>query len=606
MGKIIGIDLGTTNTVVAIYDDTAPRIVEPSSNSRTTPSIVGFTEDGDIVVGEKARDQQVTNPHNTVYSIKRFMGRRHGEVASEEKLVPYEIVGKPDEFVQVRVGRKKYTPQHISAFLLREIREMAEREMGQPVDRAIVTVPAYFNDAQRQATKDAAEIAGLTVERIINEPTAAALAYGMENRGERCVVVFDFGGGTFDLSAMRIGGGNFKVLAVHGNSHLGGDDFDQRIIDVVAEEFLRNERIDIRKDPMALQRLKQASQQAKAELSQCNETKILLPYVAIDPSGPKHLDYTITRERLEAICADLLEELRVACRKLMRDAELSSVDVDDVVLVGGSTRMPAVQAMAREVFKTESLERSINPDEVVALGAATLGGVLQGDLHNVNLMDVTSHSLGVEAANGIMQVLVPKDTPIPATIKKIFTTPADNQTAVPINVLEGESREAGDNRPIGVFRLTGIRRAPRGLPRIEVSFDIDANGILKVSATDLDTGRSQKIVVTGGFGLPEKELEKLKRETEREMEQEAAAQAAKSAGEGQGETRELRSHSEEVYRNMHQWLEYNAKLLPAKQIDQLESTLKKLRKRIDKNDLAGMRTYLKKLDDMKHIYRQAS
>ncbi|MHC4993159.1 MAG: Hsp70 family protein, partial [Planctomycetota bacterium] len=390
MGNVLGIDLGTTNSVVAVYDpaDGESRLIVRAADMRTTPSIVSFGEDGRVYVGEQARREQVTNPTHTIYSIKRFMGRRHSEVQSEEKLVPYEVVGKPQEFVRVKVGKKFYTPQQISAFILHDLKRMAEEQLGETCDRAVITVPAYFNDAQRQATQDAGEIAGFTVERIINEPTAAALAYGIEKRGSGCSVVFDFGGGTFDLSIMRIVDDGFKVLAVHGNTHLGGDDFDQRIIDVVADDFVRRELIDIRQDPRALQRLKQAAQRAKAELSTVQQTDIMIPYIAMDNHGPKHLQYTLTRESFQAVCSDLFNDLRGACQQVMREAELEPKDISDVVMVGGSMRIPMVQEIATEVFETEKLDKSINPDEVVALGAAVLGGVIQGDLHNVHLMDV--------------------------------------------------------------------------------------------------------------------------------------------------------------------------------------------------------------------------
>jgi len=595
MSKILGIDLGTTNSVVAVYDRTKPRIVAPSPNQHLTPSVVSFLENGDRLVGEAARAMQVTNPQHTIYSIKRFMGRRHREVSSEEKLVPYEVVGSADEFVQVRAHRNRYTPQAISAIILRHLRQMAETQLGHAVDRAIITVPAHFNDSQRQATRDAGEIAGLTVERIINEPTAAALAYGMERRGDRRIVVFDFGGGTFDLSALELRAGEFKVLAAHGNTHLGGDDFDQRIIDIVAEDHLRRTRTDVRHDPVALQRLKHEAQKAKVMLSTASDTRIMLPYLSVGPHGAEHLEYSLTRDTMEAVCADLFNDIRRCCRELLDCARIRPSDVAEVVMVGGATRIPAVQRIAREVFQTESLQKSINPDEVVALGAATLAGVLQGDLHNVHLMDVTSHSLGIEVANQRTEILLPRDTPIPTSVKRRFTTPSDNQTSVPINILEGESEKVVDNRPLGLFRLTGIRRAPRGVPRIEVEFKVDTNGILSVSATDIDTGRSQAIVVTGGFGMADDEKEQLKREGE----------AAQKQEEKKAKAVYLQSHAERVCHDMSKWIEYNAKLMPPRSVMKIYAVLQKLRHAIARKDERGMRSSLKKLDTLSHVFRKA-
>ncbi|MEE9211507.1 MAG: molecular chaperone DnaK [Phycisphaeraceae bacterium] len=595
MAKILGIDLGTTNSVVAVYDGGEPKILSPSPNRRTTPSIVAFCDDGSRLIGDPARNQQVTNPESTVYSIKRFVGRRQNEVSSEEKLVPYTVVGKPSEYVRVSIGHKKYTPQEISAMILRELKEIAEEQLGETCDRAIITVPAYFNDAQRQATQDAAEIAGFKVERTINEPTAAALAYGVERRGDRNIVIFDFGGGTFDLSAMRIGSGTFEVLAVHGNTHLGGDDFDQRIIDIVAEDFLRKHCIDVRKDPMALQRLKQEAQKAKAELSDRIETDIMVPFICMDASGPKHLEYSLNRARFEAICDDLFDELRRACRTLLTEAGLQTAQIADVVMVGGSTRIPKVQQITREVFQTAELDKSINPDEAVALGAAILGGVIQGDLHNVHLMDVTSHGFGVEEAGGKMLTLMPKNTPIPTTVKKVFSTPKNYQSSVPIIVLEGEAEQATDNRPLGVFRLTGIRRAPRGVPRIEVEFKIDPNGILNVSATDQQTGRSQKITVTGACGLDEAEMKRMKQENKQKAEQ----------AEQRTITGERRIHAEGVLTDMNSWLQYHKQFIPPKSVDRLEAVLGKLELKIKKGDTRGIRAAMKKLDELSAPYRQA-
>jgi molecular chaperone DnaK len=595
MSKVIGIDLGTTNSVAAVYDDGGARIIPNAMGRHTTPSIVAIDERGMILVGPAARNQQVTNPENTIYSVKRFMGRRHHEVASEEKIVPYAVVGNPHDYVQIKVGGKRFSPQEISGLILHEIKCNAEAFIGEPVERAVITVPAYFNDAQRQATIDAGTIAGLHVERIINEPTAAALAYGVERKGNRRLVVFDFGGGTFDLSALEVGSGNFRVLAVHGDTHLGGDDFDQRIIDIVAEDFRRKFRIDLRENPMALQRLKEAAEVAKCELSDRDETRISLPYVCVDGGGPKHLDYTLTRDTFEGICKDLFNGMKRACETLLAEAKLIPSQVSDVVMVGGSTRIPMVQKIAREIFKTDALDKSINPDEVVALGAATLGGVLQGDLHNIHLMDVLSHSLGVESAGGRMKTLVRKNTPIPTVIKEVFTTPSDNQTSVPINVLEGEAEAALENRPLGIFQLTGIRRALRGVPRIEVEFSIDTDGVLTVHATDLATGRSQNVVITGGCGLDDDELERVKHTTRMQEEQNEQRETAVN----------LRNHAEGVRADMNEWLRHNARLIPNRSIAKIESLLTKLEKKIVKNDTAGMRAALRKLDEVSHEYRKA-
>ncbi len=588
MSKVIGIDLGTTNSVVSVFEGNEARILSNANGERTMPSVVAFTPGGESLVGSPARNQQVTNPLGSIYSIKRFMGRRHDEVTNEEKIVPYEIVGKAREFVQVRVGKRRFTPQEVSAMILRELKQIVEDYLDEPVTKAVITVPAYFNDSQRQATKDAGEIAGLTVERIINEPTAAALAYGLEKKEHKRIVVFDFGGGTFDLAAMDIGEGFFKVLAVHGDTHLGGDDFDQRIIDVVADDFRRKERIDIRQDSMALQRLKEAAEQAKMELSFRPETTVMLPFICVDGSGPKHIQYTLTRERFNSLCTDLFDDVRVACKQLLNDCGLTNKQIADVVMVGGCTRIPMVQEIAAEVFDTEELDKSINPDEVVALGAATLGGILQGDLKKVKLMDVTSQQLGVETVRGGVAPLIERNTPIPISMKRVFSTPKHYQTSVPINVLEGDATKASLNRTLGIFQLTGIRKAKRGEPQIEVEFAIDHNGILKVSATDQDTGKSQNIVISNGIGLDRNQIERMKRvvaETD-----EVAAQKQASV--------DLRNHAERVMHDIRKWMEYNHKLMNPKAIAVVESALGKLEKRIVKDDAKGMKIALLKLDEI--------
>ena len=581
MSKIIGIDLGTTNSVVAVMEAGEPKVLINAQGNRTTPSIVAFTDKGERLVGQPAKHQQVTNPKNTIFSIKRFMGRRHNEVQSEEKMVPYEVVGGSEDLVKVKIKDKEYTPQEISAMILQNLKKTAEDYLGEKVDRAVITIPAYFNNAQRTATKEAGQVAGLKVERIINEPTAAALAYGLDKKKNEKIAVFDLGGGTFDISILDIGdyeGFSAEVLSTNGDTHLGGDDWDEALINFLADEFKKQEGIDLRKDPMALQRLKEAAEKAKCELSNAQEAQVNLPFITATQDGPKHLQLSITRAKFESICASLFDRLKQPVLQALDDAGMKPGDIDEVVLVGGSTRMPKVQAIAKEIFGKEP-NRSINPDEVVALGAAIQGGVLKGDVKDVLLLDVTPLSLGIETMGGVMTRLIDKNTTIPVEKSEVFSTASDNQTEVTIHVLQGERQFANDNRTLGRFNLADIPPAPRGMPQIEVKFKIDANGILNVAATDKATGKSQNIEIKGSSGLSDDEI--------KQMQQDAEAHAAEDQ-----KKRELideKNQSENFVYQMRKQLEEHGDKVTAELRGKIESALSDLEEKVKGDDVEAIK-----------------
>lgn len=511
--KVIGIDLGTTNSVVSVMEGKEAKVIANLEGNRLTPSVVAFTDKGETLVGEPAKRQAVTNPHNTIYSAKRFMGRRHNEVGSEEKIVPYNVVGGADDYVKIKVNDKEHTPPEISAIVLRKLKESAESYLGHKVNKAVITVPAYFNDAQRQATKDAGQIAGLEVSRIINEPTAAALAYGLEKKQDQKIAVFDLGGGTFDVSVLEVSDELVEVLSTNGDTHLGGDDFDEELINHIADQFEKDNSIDLRKDAMALQRLREAAEKAKKELSSQQNTDINLPFITADASGAKHLQMSISRSDFERLIDKLVERCRTPVVNALKDAKLGKGEVDEVVLVGGSTRIPKVQEFVKELFGREP-HKGVNPDEVVAIGAAIQGGIISGDVTDVVLMDVTPLSLGIETEGGVLTHLIERNTTIPTTKSEIFSTAADNQPAVTVTVFQGERPMARDNRQLGQFNLDGIPPSPRGVPQIEVTFDIDVNGILNVSAKDKASGKEQNVRIEQSSGLSDEEIEKMRKDAE--------------------------------------------------------------------------------------------
>ena len=597
--KIIGIDLGTTNSVVAIMEGNEPTVIANQEGDRTTPSVIAFTDKDETLVGAPARNQRVTNPTRTIYSVKRFMGRRHNEVASEEKMVPYKVTGAADEYVKIGVGDESYTPQEISAKTLRKLKEAAESYLGQKVNKAVITVPAYFNDAQRQATKDAGQIAGLEVARIINEPTAAAMAYGLDkSQKEQKIVVFDLGGGTFDVSVLELNDDDgmkvFEVISTSGDTHLGGDDFDEILIHYVADEFKKDNGVDLRSDTMALQRLQEACEKAKKELSSAQSTSINLPFITADASGPKHLQMNISRSKFEELIDPLVERCKTPLQQALKDAKLSASDIDEIVLVGGSTRVPKVQAMVKSIFGKDP-HKGVNPDEVVAIGAAIQGSVLAGDRKDVLLLDVTPLTLGIETEGGVLTALVERNTTVPTEKKQVFSTAADNQTAVTIQVFQGERKMAANNRLLGKFDLTGIPPAPRGVPQVEVKFDIDQNGILNVSAKDLGTGKEANVEIKESSGLSNEEIEQMKQDAEVNAEEDRR----------QYELVTARNEGETMCYQMEKMITEHAEKLSDGDKAPLESAIAKVREVSAEEDVDAIKSAVKELEQASHALSKA-
>ncbi len=601
--KIIGIDLGTTNSVVAVMEGSEVKVIPNAEGNRLTPSVVAFTDKSETIVGEPARRQAVTNPRRTVSSVKRFMGRRHSEVESEEKIVPYQVVGGANEYVKVQIGDQQYTPQEVSAKVLRKLKEAAESYLGHRVSKAVITVPAYFNDAQRQATKDAGQIAGLEVARIINEPTAAALAYGLDKRKDQKIVVFDLGGGTFDVSVLEValsGDGDdnaskiFEVISTNGDTHLGGDDFDQALVNHVATQFQKDNGIDLRKDPMSLQRLQEACEKAKKELSSLPQTDINLPFITADASGPKHLLVTITRSTFEGLIDPLIERCKQPVLQALQDAKLKPSEIDEVVLVGGSTRVPKVREIVKEIFGKDP-HQGVNPDEVVAVGAAIQGSVLSGERKDVLLLDVTPLTLGIETEGGILTALIERNTTIPVEKKQVFSTAADNQTAVTVSVYQGERKIAVHNRVLGQFNLEGIDPAPRGMPQIEVKFDIDQNGILNVSAKDLKSGKQASVKIEQSSGLSKDEIERMRRDAEMHADEDRK----------QVELAESKNRAENTIHALEKAISEQGDKLSASDREPLEAAIKKVKDSLGSNDADAIKLATSELEQTANAFRSA-